>query len=109
MIKPLATQIVDREFEISPVTLAILAAQRRRQSDEFDVVGIDHDEEGLVFTNEVGAMIDPNKLGRILIRLSAEAGASRVTPNLLRRTAITHGERLSQAGEAMQQRLDFGA
>ncbi|MGB7239747.1 MAG: hypothetical protein WBD41_27675, partial [Rhodococcus sp. (in: high G+C Gram-positive bacteria)] len=73
----------------------------------FGVVGLDHDEEGLVFTNEVGAAIDPNNLARTLIRLSAEAGVPRATPRLLRHTAITRGDNLSQADDAMQQHLDF--
>ncbi len=62
-----------------------------------------------MFTNEEGAAIDPNDLGRTLIRLSAEAGVPRATPSLLRHTAMAHGENLSQADDAMQQHLDFGA
>ncbi len=94
VIKPLASPVADREFELSPATLAILGAHRKRQSDEFGVVGLDHDEEDLVFTNEVGAAIDPNNLGRTLIRLSAEAGVPRVTPSLLRHTALACGDRV---------------
>lgn len=83
----------------------VLRVHRTRQAAEHVVLGLDVRETELVFTSEVGGWIDPNNIGRIMIRLAKDTGVPRLTPKGLRHTAQSIGRVVVGDDKIMQERL----
>ena len=105
VLKSLKTLASERLLTIGPRTVEVLRERRDQQSDEYELVGLDPRDADLVFTNEVGELLDPNNLGRILTRLAGQAGVPRITPKGLRHTAQSIGRVVVGDDKVMQERL----
>ena len=105
VLKSLKTLASERLLTIGPRTVEVLRERRDKQSEEYELVGLDPRDADLVFTNEVGELLDPNNLGRILTRLAAQAGVPRITPKGLRHTAQSIGRVVVGDDKVMQERL----
>lgn len=79
---------------------AALTRQRDRQAQDQRVAGRRwHNNLGLVFTNELGAPLDPSNVRRSLKRLADEAQLGHIHPHLLRHAAASL---LSDAGVSIE-------
>ncbi|WP_315093226.1 tyrosine-type recombinase/integrase [uncultured Cellulomonas sp.] len=63
-----------RTLYLSPDVVTALERHRERQDNEREHLGRAWTETGLVFTSEVGTMLDPDNVSRVFSRLARQAG-----------------------------------
>ena len=78
----------DRWVRLSPELAAVLASHRARQAAERLAAGHAWYQEDRVFCSEVGTVMDPRNVNRVMARLVRKAGI-KATPHTLRHTAAT--------------------
>lgn len=78
-----------RTVSLDPATVATLKAHHRNQLEERLRIGPEWNDSGIVFTNERGSMIHPDRVSKVFPRLIAELELPRIRLHDLRHTAAT--------------------
>jgi integrase len=93
-----------RTVALPPVAVDALRAHRARQAAERLAAGELWEDQGLVFSSEIGTPLDPSNVRRTFRRVAARAGLDARFPYLLRHTAVSL---LIDAGAGIEEVADL--
>jgi integrase len=93
-----------RTMALPPIAVDALRAHRARQASERLVAGELWEDQGLVFSSEIGTPLDPSNVRRTFRRVATRAGLDARFPYLLRHTAVSL---LIDAGAGIEEVADL--
>jgi integrase len=93
-----------RTAALPPIAVDALRAHRARQAAERLAAGELWEDQGLVFSSEVGTPLDPSNVRRTFRRVATRAGLDARFPYLLRHTAVSL---LIDAGAGIEEVADL--
>jgi integrase len=93
-----------RTIALPPLALEAVRAHRKRQAEERLAAGEEWNDNGLVFSSEIGTPLDPSDLRRTFARVAKKAGVDVSFPYMLRHTAVSL---LIDAGKSIETVADM--
>lgn len=103
------TAAARRQIALGPLALKTLARQRAQQNRARLRAGAAWDDQGLVFTTEIGTPIDPKYPTKRLAVVERRAGLPLMTMHGFRHMHVTHLDRVGMPSLVIKQRVGHSA
>jgi integrase len=104
-LQPPKTNSSRRLIHLPPDAIAVLEEHRTRQESERREVGDIWEDSGMVFTSEIGTMLDPSNLSGFFKRLIKQAGVPDIRFHDLRHTCASLLFRMGIPAKVVSDRL----